>query len=163
MSNCQSPKGASRGGFTLTETVVLISLIGILSVTAAPRLLDASTTDTLIFRSETLSALRYARKLAVASHCPVQVDFSASGYTLLQRAGCSSGGFSQPVFDPATGVSGYAGSAPSGVTVTSSLDPLYFDPLGRVVNASSVATDAAVGVGSLGITLVGETGFIYVP
>ena len=163
MSNCQSPRGAARGGFTLTETVVIISLIGILSVTAAPRLMDASATDTLVFRRETLSALRYARKLAVATHCPVQVDFTSSGYAMLQRTSCDTGLYSQAVFDPATGLPGYAGTAPSGVSVSSTLDPLYFDALGRVVNASAAATNATVSIGGLGITAVGETGFIYVP
>ncbi len=153
----------SRAGFTLTEIVVLISIIGILSVTAAPRFLDTTATDARLHHRETLSALRYARKLAVASHCPVQFDFTGSGYTLMQRASCSSGTWTQNVFDPASGASSYAGVTPDGVNVTSSIDPMYFDTLGRVVNGSDTATDVAVSVGGIAITALGESGFIHAP
>ncbi len=163
MVDRRPPRPGSRGGFTITELVVLISIIGILSVTAAPRFLDATSKDTRFHHRETLGALRYARKLAVASHCPVQFDFTSSGYVLLQRASCDSGAWSQAVFDPASGASGYTGDRPSGVTVSSTLDPVYFDELGRVVNAGDVPTDVTVSIGGLSISALGESGYIHVP
>lgn len=163
MRGCHPQRWRSRGGFTLTETVLLISIIGILSVTAAPRFMDLAATDARIFHRETLAALRYARKLAVASHCPVEFDFTSSGFGVLQRLSCTSGAYSQAVFDPTSGAPGYSETAQNGVTLTSSLDPLYFDALGRVVDGSNVATDVTVSVGGLGINALGESGFIYAP
>lgn len=163
MRGCHLQRWKSRGGFSLTETILLIAIIGILGATAAPRFLDVSETDARIFHRETLSALRYARKLAVASHCPVQFDFTAGGFGVLQRASCSSGTYTQGVFDPATGVASYTGTGPDGISITSTLDPLYFDPLGRVVDSAGAATDVTISVGGVAIAALGETGFIYVP
>ncbi len=163
MTKRRPQRWRSRGGFSLTEMVLLISIIGILSVSAAPRFLDATSKDARFFHRETLAALRYARKLAVASHCPVEFDFTSSGYALMQRASCDSGTWTQVVFDPASGSSGYTGDTPSGITVTSSLDPIYFDTLGRAVDSSDAPTDVSVSVGGLAITALGESGYIHVP
>ncbi len=163
MRECHPQRWRSRGGFSLTETVLLISIIGILSVTAGPRFLDVSATDARIYHRETIAALRYARKLAVSSHCPVEFDFTGSGFALFQRASCGSGAYSQPVFDPARGTAGYTGVTPDGITVTSSVDPLYFDTLGRVVNGSDAVTDANISVGGIAIAALGESGFVRAP
>ncbi len=163
MGRYHAQRWGSRAGYTLTEAVLIISIIGILGAVAAPRFLGPNEADLQFFRQDVLSALRYGRKLAVASRCPVQVDFSSSSYELLQRANCESGGYSQDVFDPATGVSGFSQSAPSGVTLSSTLDPLYFDALGRVVDASDATTDVTISVGALTISARGESGFINAP
>ncbi len=153
----------SRAGFSLTEAVLLIAIIGIIGVTAAPRFLDLSATDARFSHRETLAALRYARKLAVASHCSVEVDFTSSGFSLLQRSSCTSGSYTQAVFNPATGAPGFTATMPGSVALSSSLDPLYFDALGRVTDASNTATNVTISIGGLGISAAGESGFIYVP
>lgn len=163
MRGCHLQRSRLRGGFSLTETVLLISIIGIMAVTAAPRFMDVGGTDSRIFHRETLAALRYARKLAVASHCSVQFDFTSNGFGVLQRGSCDSGTYTRAVFHPTTGAAGYTDTGPAGTSLTSSLDPLYFDALGRVVNSSGVATDVTISVDGIGITALGESGFIYVP
>jgi prepilin-type N-terminal cleavage/methylation domain-containing protein len=150
-------------GFTLTELVLTLSIIGILSVAAAPRFLDVSTTDAQFFHREVIGALRHSRKLAVATNCPVQFALTVSGFTIRQRASCDSGSYTQPVFDPATGASGFSGTAPSGASFSSTLDPLYFDPLGRTVNSAGDATDVTITISGLGISAIGESGLIYEP
>ena len=153
----------SHSGFTLTEAVLIIAIVGILGAAAAPRFLGPNEADLRFFQQDTLSAMRYARKLAVASRCPVQIDFTTGGFELRQRAACRTGSYTQAVFDPATGESGFSQTAPSGIALSSTLDPLYFDALGRVVNASDVPTDATISVGALTINARGESGFINAP
>ncbi len=153
----------NSSGYTLTESVLIISIIGILGASAAPRFFAANETDTRFYRQDLLSSLRHARRLAVASRCPVQVDFSASGFELLQRSSCDSGTYSQDVFDPGDGSPGYSQTAPSGIAVSSTLDPLYFDALGRLVDGSNQPTDATITVGTLTIDAYGESGFSDAP
>lgn len=163
MKRSNAQQCGSTRGYTLTEAVLIIAIIGILGAAAAPRFLGQNEAESRFFQQDVLSALHYARKLAVASRCTVQVDFSSGGYELMQRSACSSGSFTQPVYDPATGESGFNQSTPSGVTLSSTLDPLFFDPLGRVVDSLDVPTDATISVGSLTIDARGESGFVNVP
>ena len=69
------PQGTA-GGFTLPELVIVLVLIGILAAFAAPRL-DVTGFERQIFADELTNGLRYARKVALNSGCPVQVDVSA--------------------------------------------------------------------------------------
>jgi MSHA pilin protein MshC len=83
-------------GFTLTELVVILVIIGALAVFAAPRL-NIGGFDDYTFRQEVVNALRYAQKTAVASRCPVVVEIAAAEVRVLYAAGgdtdaCGSGG-----------------------------------------------------------------------
>ena len=108
------------------------------------------------FFDDTLSAIRYAQKLAVTSGCAVQVSI-AGGYTLNQRAtSCTTGGFSQAVINPAGDQPGYSNSAPSGISVSSSAGSFTFDALGVA------SADVTIGIGaSRQIIVVAATGFVY--
>lgn len=146
-------------GFTLVELVTVILLLGILTVVAVPRFFDLRFFQEKGFSDETLAALRYAQKLAVASGCAVQVNIAADGYALYQRdpadGNCTTGGFSFPVPRPA-GSGAFAAVAPSGVTL-SPVTALTFDALGR----ASAAVDITVGERTFRV--VGETGYVYEP
>ncbi len=149
-----------RNAYTLTESILTITLIGIIGVSAVPRFLDASSSDLYFFQNEMINALRYAKKVAVASRCTVQVDFAGSDFDLMQQSSCDSGAFSQDLVDPSSGSFGYNGSAPAGVSISSTLDPLYFDALGRIVDSTGAATDVTITIGSLAITGTGESGLV---
>ena len=103
-------------GVTIVELVIVLVILGILSAVAAPRFFSRSGFHERFFFQDSLAALRYAQKLAVASGCEVQVTFSASDYALAQRASCQSGAFSQAVPNPGTGGASYTNQAPSGVS-----------------------------------------------
>src|SRR3546814_19077215 len=85
---------------------------------AWPRLTDRSAFQARGFEDEVFAALRHARALAVASGCAVQVSIAGNGYTLNQQTGCTGGGFSLAVPDPATKAPIYAGAEPAGLTLT---------------------------------------------
>ncbi len=160
-----SPSGAPfraaarEAGFTIVELVLVVAIIAVLAAVAAPRFLAMGAMSADLYQSEVLAALRYAQRLAVASGCGVQVQMTASSYTLTQQTGCAGAAWTQAVVDPSTNAASYARSAPAGVTLSATVNPLRFDPLGRATNSAGAASDATIGVGARTISVVGESGY----
>jgi len=152
-----------RSGFTIVEAVVVISAIGIMAAVAAPRFLAMSEFSTSQAHRQTLADLRFAQRRGASSGCPVQVDFTGTGYTLSQRAACRTGAFGLDLVDPVTNLAPYTIDLASNVVVTSSVDPLVFDSLGRVTTTAGVVTNVAIDVGGRPLEVIGETGFVRVP
>ena len=75
------PALRSECGFTLLELVVVMIVAGILSATVLPRFGGRTCFEERGFRDETLAALRFAQKSAIASRRLVCVTFAASGLT----------------------------------------------------------------------------------
>lgn len=160
----KDPKRPSRQqGFTLVEAVVLISIIGIIGTVAAPRFLSMSDTHGAQAHRQALSDLRFAQRIATHSGCPVQVDFEAGSYTLRQRAACRTGAFTQDMTDPVSNAAPFSITLPSGVTITSSVDPLVFDALGRATTSAGAVSDVVFSVGGRALEASGETGLVRVP
>jgi MSHA pilin protein MshC len=150
----------TQQGFTLIELVMVIVLLGVLSATALPRFFSVSTYQQQAFFDDTLNAVRYAQKLAVATGCKVQVSISANAYALnspANRSQCASNApsFSLTVRNPGTGEASYTHSE-SGVSLTSSAASFYFDALGRA-SADVTLTVASTKT----IKVVSDTGFVY--
>jgi len=134
-------------------------LMGVLAAVAAPRFFGVNSFEERGFADATLAALRFAQKVAVTSGCDTAVDFSATGYQVLQRAGCTVGAF-QLLPNPAGG--GYDQQAPGAVNLTAT--DLYFDKSGRPRALSSgnpFTTSVNIGVGGRTLAVEPETGYAH--
>lgn len=137
-----------------------IVILGILSATALPKFFDLSTYQQRTFFDDTLAAIRYAQKLAVATGCNVQVAIAANRFELKRpgatdRSQCASttaGDFTQAVIRPGSGEASYQGSQ-AGIALTSAT--VYFTAKGNASDGLDIQ------VGNNKITIVKDTGFVY--
>lgn len=72
---CISRSEAAReGGFTLPELIIVMIVVGVLAAVAMPRLTDSGFDDRRL-RDETIAALRFAQKSAIASRRMTCITF----------------------------------------------------------------------------------------
>lgn len=153
----QGPERRARNrGFTLVELVIVIVIVGMVAVVTGPLMFSTPAYQQSGFFNETLAAVRYAQKLAVSSGCPVRVSIATSGYSLWRppaAANCAAAPTNTAVADPSDPGIPFAGSAPSGVTLSPAGD-IVFTPDGR---ASSNVT---VTILSRSFRVYAATGFV---
>lgn len=145
-----------QDGFTLVELVTTMIVLGILAVAIVPRMDTLSGWNAIGFRDQVKATLEFARKAAVAQRRSVQVSFTTNSVSIAATNDIPE---NSPTTYPRTlvlpGRDTGTIAAPSGVSVSSTVSPLVFDPLGR----SAGATITVGGAGT--ITVVAETGYVY--
>ena len=146
-------------GFTMTELVMVIVIIGILAAVAIPRM-DTSGYRALEFRDKTMSALRYAQKTATSHRRLVCVEFTASTVTLSidhdKSGACNAQALNVP-----GGSSNIVQSGDTTNAVFSSTPAtLYFQPDGRGTSdaAGTTVVSPTLSIADQSITVVGATG-----
>ncbi len=145
-------------GFTLVELIMTLVIIGMLAVVVGPRFFSRQPFDERLFYEESLSAVRYAQKLALASGCPVRAQINSSGYSLTYAAACGTATSGTVLSNPAGGT--FSSAPPGTVTVQAALD-VTFNSLGCVNAAGACATGSTVAqVGGFSMTVYGSTGFV---
>jgi MSHA pilin protein MshC len=128
----------NQRGFTLTELITVIVIVGIVSVAVLPRLFTVSDFEDRGSADQVKSMLRFAQKTAIAQHANISVVISNA---------------STP--DCTTALSGMSltckvKSAVANKTVT-------FDALGRPV--PNVAD--SISIGGVTIKIEAETGYVH--
>lgn len=148
-----------QSGFTLVELIVVMMIVGILAVAAIPRFFDRGTFDSLGFKDETIAALRYAQKAAIAQRRTVCVMFTATSVTLtyVPASGSSNCGTASGLAGP-TGTSPYQVTARSSSAAYSALPSGFsFDPLGRASIGQTIQVTGAAG----NIVVEAQTGYVH--
>lgn len=143
----------AQAGFTLTELVMVIVIIGVMSVVALPRFFDRNTFDSRGFHDQVIATLRQAQKIAIAQHRFVCVAFTANSITLTQGVTAACGG----ALTSPTGVTPFMVNAPTAdVTLAGGVN-FNFDFLGR----PSAAQDITVSGYAPHIFVEAETGYVH--
>lgn len=152
-------------GFTLIELVMIIALLGIMAVFAAPRLGNITATNAAAFSDKLRADIRYAQNLAMTRNARFRVHFNAApapnpGYAVTDSANAS-------VQDPAgsgnLSVVLNAGNY-AGITVASPFPFIEFDSLGRPYDNAGVLLAAAatltVSPGAITVIISPQTGAV---
>lgn len=157
-------------GFTLVELIVTLLVVAILAVAALPRLLNIQTFDNRGFLDETVAALRYAQKTAIASRRNVCVTFSPALNSLTLTVASTAGStaacdtaLKSPMGDASFQIP-RSGRRPSNALFQSLYPAFHFDALGRPRtspdNLVARQTIQIVGVTQT-IKIESETGYVY--
>lgn len=158
----------TNSGYTLVELVAVMVILGVLAVAALPRFTGVRVFAERGFFEEALAAVRYARKLAVASGCNIEVRVDAAARTLrVGRYGAAGDCTDRSV--PAVPVR-WPGedramvlNAPDAV-VFSADRAFYFDAIGRPRDVGgALITDPAqlaFDIGPRRLQVVPETGLV---
>ncbi len=159
-----------QSGFTLIELVMVIVMLGVLAVFAAPRIFNSGDFYARGFHDETLGLLRYAQKAAIAQRRMVCATFDTASTpnTLILT-------MENPTLVPPAAVvcnvnlSGPKGESPATVTARSGVSysgatSLIFNGLGQPVSSARAALTAndTVQVSGAARTITVEAGTGYV-
>lgn len=143
-------------GFTLPELIIVIAIIGILAVVAIPRL-QTKEFDERGFRDETLAALRYAQKAAIAQRRNVCAAFTAGSVSLsIASAAGDASPCNTPLASP-SGATPYTITAATGVSFAATPTDFSFSALGRPSTGQTIQVSGIPDT----ITVETETGYVH--
>jgi MSHA pilin protein MshC len=149
-----------QAGFTLTELVIVIAIIGILAVIVAPRFMGSQPFESRAFFDEAQAVVRYAQKTAIAQRRAIFVCVRATEIGAISSNDCNA---PTPTYlkHPLTGQDLIA-AARGGVTL-GPVGSFSFDGLGRPNPSPPAAisfTSPVTGDPARQITVAAETGYV---
>jgi MSHA pilin protein MshC len=161
---------SNQAGFTLIELIMVIVMLGVLAVFAAPRMFNTGDFNARGFHDETVSLLRFAQKAAIAQRRTVCVAFTATTVSLTMARDPATTDCSTPV--PA-GLAGPRGenpaavpSTPKGISFLNGVapTPFSFNGLGQPMNTAGVllADKSVIHISNASdITVEADTGYVH--
>ena len=150
-----------NSGFSLIELLAVLILLGILGVVALGRFAEDDVFAARGFFDDTVTAVRFAHKLAVSSGCDARVVTTATGYQVLQSSTCTAGDFVNPVANPANRSNAYQNnSIPDGYSLTAGT--ITFNARGERVGGGPAIFVVDNGTTSFSFRVYAGTGLVEV-
>lgn len=154
-------KNKTKLAFTLIELILTIILVSILSITIIPKFFSVVVFSQSLFTKQVLNVVSYAQTLAIGSGCHISVSVTATTVVLNLRSACTTGTFTNIVYDPANVSNSFIKTAPKDVTIASTNFPIYFNSNGQALSvASGSAVNASLNINGAIINITGATGMI---
>ena len=150
-----------QNGFTITELVVAISIVGVLAAVAVPRFIGTDSFKSRGFYDSAQSAVRFAQKTAIAWRRDVFVCVGANNLSAGTAAGCGTA-----VINPVTNAA-LAATAPDGVTLPAltvrfdSAGRPYLNPATTTATITIALTSTIPGDPARQIVIEAETGYVH--
>jgi type II secretion system protein H len=142
-----------NAGFTLSEMLVVIVIIGVVTIIALPRMQDAYESSSLRgARTRVVALYTSARAVAVQTNRPVRVHFNNNDVWVTATPRLATAG--SGTADTIGAVQSMSGVF--GVTVTSDVDSLMLDPRGLGLNGGTIVMTNAHGSDTLTVTGFGR-------
>jgi MSHA pilin protein MshC len=157
-----SGRRAHQRGFTLIELIMVMVMLGVLAVFAAPRIFNSGDFYARGFHDETLGLLRYAQKAAIAQRRTVCVTFTSSTASLTMATAAST--FNCATATALTGPNGTPTiTARSGVTYSPTPTNFNFDGLGQPITSTGTAmAKQTIKIGNAADVIVEtSTGYVH--
>lgn len=142
-------------GFTLVELIAVLVIVALIATVTGPLFFNVNVFKQSGFFEETLSAVRYAQKHAVATGCPVRVETTANGFTLYRpasAAACAAGPYNTPIADPSGNAATFTRTAPDGVMLSAHSFTFAAD--------GTASADQSITVGGTTFQVSAMTGFV---
>jgi type II secretory pathway pseudopilin PulG len=146
----------------MAELIVVLVVIGVLAVTAGPKVTAMLGVVDDAWRDQVVAALRQAQKTAVASRRLVCATVATGSVTLAIAPANPATTCSANIAGSDT-TSTVAHSSSTAATTVSPAGTLYFQPSGRITSdgAGTSATTFTIGIANeSAITVVGATGHV---
>jgi MSHA pilin protein MshC len=159
----------SQRGFTLIELIMVVVMLGVLAVFAAPKILNTGDVNARGLHDETLALLRYAQKAAIGQRRMVCVSFNTSGTTHGATLTLENPTLTGTPLVCNANLVGPKGENPATVTAKSgaayvSAPAVVFDGLGQPVSTARVALADNVLItftNAASITIEAGTGYVH--
>lgn len=167
LSGVGRPRAASVRGFTLIELIMVVVILGVLAVFAAPRMLRPGDFAVQGFHDETLAYLRFAQKTAVAQRRTVCVTFTAASLSVTIASAAAT--FSCATAGTLTGPNGETPvtlTNTHGIVYGATPTNFYFDGLGQPITIGGAGAAQAtqtfqVSGAARTITVETATGYVH--
>lgn len=150
-------------GFTLIELIMVIVLIGVLSIYAAPRMFNSGVFYARGFHDETLALLRYAQKAAIAQRRTVCVTFtSTTAFLTIAAAATATSCVGNSLVGP-KGDSPATITAKSGAGYSGAPTSFNFNGQGQPVDSTGalLATQTIVLLNAANVVVEAGTGYVH--